>query len=109
MRVRSARKVERPRDRAHAGVARSTVQDNLKRAAAIGLAWPLAAELTDDVLEQRLFAPRRGKVWIPPALRAGLGVPGARTEAPWRQSDGAVGGIPRRAAGRLRLLAICCS
>ena len=38
------------------GVARSTVQDNLKRAAAAGLAWPLAAELTDDVLEQRLFA-----------------------------------------------------
>ena len=38
------------------GVARSTVQDNLKRAAAAGLAWPLPAELTDDVLEQRLFA-----------------------------------------------------
>ena len=38
------------------GVARSTVQDNLKRAAAAGLAWPLAAELTDDILEQRLFA-----------------------------------------------------
>ncbi len=38
------------------GVARSTIQDNLKRAAAAGLAWPLAGELTDDVLEQRLFA-----------------------------------------------------
>jgi transposase len=38
------------------GVARSTIQDNLKRAAAAGLAWPLEAELTDDVLEQRLFA-----------------------------------------------------
>jgi hypothetical protein len=38
------------------GVARSTVQDNLKRAAIAGLAWPLGAELTDDVLEQRLFA-----------------------------------------------------
>src|SRR6202140_3176225 len=38
------------------GVARSTVQDNLRRASAAGLAWPLAAELTDDVLEQRLFA-----------------------------------------------------
>ena len=37
------------------GVARSTIQDNLKRAAEAGLAWPLAAELTDDVLEQRLF------------------------------------------------------
>jgi len=37
-------------------VARSTVQDNLKRAAVAGLAWPLPPELTDDELEQRLFA-----------------------------------------------------
>jgi transposase len=39
------------------GVARSTVQDNLKRAEAAGLRWPLPAEITDPVLEQRLFAP----------------------------------------------------
>ena len=38
------------------GAARSTVQDNLKRAEAAGLAWPLDAEVTDAVLEQRLFA-----------------------------------------------------
>lgn len=38
------------------GVARSTIQDNLKRAAVAGLAWPLAGDLTDAVLEQRLFA-----------------------------------------------------
>jgi transposase len=38
------------------GVARSTIQDNLKRAAAAGLGWPLAGDLTDAVLEQRLFA-----------------------------------------------------
>jgi transposase len=37
------------------GVARSTIQDNLKRAEAAGLVWPLPAELTDDVLEDRLF------------------------------------------------------
>jgi hypothetical protein len=37
------------------GVARSTIQDNLKRASAAGLAWPLAGDLTDGVLEQRLF------------------------------------------------------
>ena len=37
------------------GVARSTIQDSLKRAAAAGLAWPLADDVTDDVLEQRLF------------------------------------------------------
>jgi transposase len=38
------------------GVAGSTIQDNLKRAAAAGLAWPLPGELTDATLEQRLFA-----------------------------------------------------
>ena len=37
------------------GVARSTIQDNLKRAAAAGLAWPLADDVTDEVLEQRLY------------------------------------------------------
>ena len=31
------------------------VQDNLKRAEAAGLAWPLGAEITDAILEQRLF------------------------------------------------------
>jgi len=38
------------------GVARSTIQDNLDRAKKAGLAWPLAPDLTDDVLEQRLFS-----------------------------------------------------
>ena len=38
------------------GVARSTIQDNLQRAQASGIAWPLPPELTDDILEQRLFA-----------------------------------------------------
>ena len=38
------------------GVARSTVQDNLKRAAGAGLAWPLPGDLTDAALEQRLFS-----------------------------------------------------
>jgi transposase len=38
------------------GVARSTVQDNFRRAQEAGLAWPLPAELDDAVLEERLFA-----------------------------------------------------
>ncbi|MER8906021.1 IS21 family transposase [Mesorhizobium sp. M0772] len=38
------------------GIARSTVQDNIERATAAGLSWPLPAELTDDVLEHRLFS-----------------------------------------------------
>ncbi|MBK1693106.1 IS21 family transposase, partial [Ectothiorhodospira mobilis] len=38
------------------GVARSTIQDNLKRAQVAGLTWPLPGDLTDAVLEERLFA-----------------------------------------------------
>ena len=38
------------------GVARSTIQDNLRRATAAGLNWPLAEDLNDDALEKRLFA-----------------------------------------------------
>ncbi|CDX53665.1 transposase (fragment) [Mesorhizobium plurifarium] len=38
------------------GIARSTVQDNLQRAAAVGLTWPLPGELTDDALENKLFS-----------------------------------------------------
>jgi len=37
------------------GVARSTIQDYLHRAKAVGLAWPLPTDLTDERLEQRLF------------------------------------------------------
>src|ERR1700710_1041151 len=37
-------------------IARSTVQDNLGRASAAGLVWPLGPEITDAVLEERLFA-----------------------------------------------------
>jgi transposase len=37
------------------GVARSTIQDNLKRAAAAGLVWPLGEDVTDEALELRLF------------------------------------------------------
>jgi len=37
------------------GVARSTVQDYLVRVSGAGLTWPLPEDLTDAVLEQRLF------------------------------------------------------
>jgi transposase len=56
------------------GVARSTIQDNLRRAQASGIAWPVPAELTDDILEQRLFA-RTG-------TQAGLR---RRSEPDWRE------------------------
>jgi transposase len=38
------------------GVARSTIQDNLKRTREVGLAWPVPGELTDAVIEDRLFS-----------------------------------------------------
>lgn len=47
------------------GVARSTVQENLKRAAEVGLSWPLPGDLTDDALEARLFA----RAGVKPGLR----------------------------------------
>jgi len=45
------------------GVSRSTVQEYLARAAAAGLTWPLADEITDGVLRSdcsRPAAPSRG-------------------------------------------------
>ena len=38
------------------GVAGCTIQDNLKRARKVGLTWPLPDDLTNDFLEQSLFA-----------------------------------------------------
>jgi transposase len=38
------------------GVAPSTVRATLKRFAAAGLIWPLPDEMTDEVLEAKLFA-----------------------------------------------------
>ena len=46
-------------------MARSTVQDNLQRAAAAGLRWPLCGDLTDDAIEDRLFA----RAGVKPGLR----------------------------------------
>ena len=37
------------------GVARSTVAEHLERMKAAGLSWPLAADLNEEALEQRLF------------------------------------------------------
>jgi transposase len=54
------------------GLARSTIQDNLKRVEKAGIGWPLAPELTDDILEDRLFA----KAGFKPGQRR-------RTEPDW--------------------------
>ena len=75
------------------GVARSTVQDNLKRAAAAGLAWPLAEDVTDEALSC--------SCWGAPESRPAdgdepsrNGQPGARAETARRDNDGPLGGIP---------------
>ena len=57
------------------GVARSTIQDNLKRAGAAGLAWPRADGVTDEALERQLFG--RAGVTQGQRRRAGLGGLGA--------------------------------
>src|SRR5579862_6377527 len=56
------------------GAARSTIQDNLERAAKAGLGWPLAVELTDAALEERLFS----KAGVRPGQRR-------RREPDWAQ------------------------
>lgn len=38
------------------GIARTTIQRTLNRAGSAGVSWPLADEVTDDMLEARLFA-----------------------------------------------------
>ena len=56
------------------GVARSTIQDSLKRAAAAGLKWPLPDDATDDALERLLF----GRTGAAPGQRR-------RAEPDWAQ------------------------
>ena len=81
------------------GVARSTIQDNLSRAEKAGLSLASAADITDAVLEQRLFA----KVNVRPGQRRRAEPDWAtlarETEAARRQSYDVVGGVschPRR-------------
>jgi DNA-binding transcriptional regulator LsrR (DeoR family) len=42
---------------ASVGVSRSTIAEYLRRAAVIGITWPVPAELDDAELERRLFTP----------------------------------------------------
>src|SRR4051794_5993707 len=85
------------------GVARSTVQENLKRAAETGLSWPLPGDLTDDVLEARLVCAGRGQTGPAPSPRARLGQLGARAEEAWGDHDDALGGVSSGPARRLWL------
>jgi len=55
------------------GVARSTVAEHLARLKSTGVSWPLAPELTEEALEQRLFG----------AARPARGRDASRPEADW--------------------------
>ncbi len=77
------------------GVARSTIQDNLKRAAAAGLKWPLARRRHRGGSGTPAVWARRDCDRPAAAGRAGLGGLGARAEAARRDDDDPVGGIPR--------------
>lgn len=48
------------------GMARSTVQEALRRAREAGLSWPLPPELTEVVLQARLYPQRPATAMIPP-------------------------------------------
>ncbi|MFC2255163.1 hypothetical protein ACETRX_37005 [Labrys portucalensis] len=74
------------------GAARSTIQDNLRRAAGAGLHWPLPSELTDAALEQLLFSlagTKAGQRWrVEPdwaALACELKRPGVNLMVLWEK------------------------
>ena len=71
------------------GVARSTIQDNLRRAQASGIAWPVPATTFSNSDCSRGAARRRACA----DAASGLGNAGARAQARGREPDGAVGGI----------------
>ena len=85
------------------GVARSTIQDNLKRAAAAGLKWPLARRRHRGGSGTPALWARRDCDRPAAAGRAGLGGFGARAEATRRDDDDPLGGIPRGPARGLWL------
>jgi hypothetical protein len=79
------------------GTAPSTVRLTIHRFEAAGLTWPLPDDMTDAVLEARLFASRS---WHPagPAApcRAGLGFGASRAQAQARDAVGPAGGVHRK-------------
>ena len=85
------------------GVARSTIQDNLKRAAAAGLNWPLPEDLSDDALEKRLFAHAGVKTGARRRVEPDWAGTGAGAKTRRRHHDDLVGGISLGASGWLWL------
>ena len=90
------------RSRARSAIGHTTVAEYLRRTAVIGITWPVPAEIDDAELERRLFAPA-GFNRPPARSHAGLEPRPCRAAPPRRDAAAAVGGIPGRASGRLRL------
>ena len=81
------------------GVSRYTVAEYLRRAAVVGIAWPVPAGLDDAALGSACSArPSRRE-----APAAGLGARPRRTAAARGDAAAAVAGVPGRASGRLWL------
>jgi transposase len=75
---------------ASVGTARSTVAECLRRAEAVGLSWPLPAELTDAALEERLYpALPRSRIQAPPPdwalVHTELRRPGVTLQLLWEE------------------------
>src|SRR3984893_15974579 len=96
------------------GTAPSTVRLTIRRFEAAGLTWPLPDDVTDAVLEARLFRsagagpgrPRGRRARPSPAGRAGLGGGASRTPAQTRDAVDLVGGIHRGRTRRVSLFAL---
>ncbi len=73
------------------GVSRYTVAEYLRRAAVVGITWPVPAELDDATLERRLFTPPFARAELPrpqpewPRLHAELRRPGVTLMLLWEE------------------------
>ena len=75
------------------GIARSTVQDTLKRFGAAKLTWPLPVEVDEAVLHEQLYPPRQAAVEVPlpdfAAVQAELAKKGVTRLLLWQEYKGA--------------------
>src|ERR1700722_19063564 len=84
------------------GISRYTVAEYLRRAAVVGITWPVPPELDDTALERRLFTPP-GVAAAEPAPATGLGGDPRRDAPCRRHAATALGGVSSRATGWIRL------
>ena len=69
-------------------IGKTTVGEYVCRAKVIGITWPVPEEIDDAELERRLFE----------ASGTGLAAPARGAQAPWRDADAALAGVPRQRA-----------